>query len=167
MFWRRKKSVFDQPPAEPLFTAVKAGDPDMQRAYARAAETVDELFGHLGREGCGTAAVKMRFRDPDQSERLGEDRFVFLWLLVARHDAQTRKLVVEFFEVPPDLQKWHQKGQRLVIEHDQVFDWFVNDDGLMHGAFTMRVTRACLPEAQRAGYDTYTGVRQWVDTSRS
>ena len=167
MFWRRKKSVFEQSRAEPLFRAVRRDDPDMERAHARAADSIDELFGHLGREGSHMDAVKMRFRDPDESERLGEDRFVFIWLLVARHDAGTRRLAVEFFEVPADLQKWHKPGERLIIDSDEVFDWFVNDDGLMHGGFTMRVTRARLPEGERAAFDAYTGVKHWVDASKA
>jgi uncharacterized protein YegJ (DUF2314 family) len=165
VFWRRKKSVFEQPQEQPLFRATRKDDPDMLRAYARAADSVDELLAHLDREDCGTAAIKMRFRDPDESERLGEDRFAFIWLLVRRHDPKARKFVVEFFELPPEFQKWHQVGERLLIEHDQIFDWFVNDDGLMHGGFTMRAARAQMPEHDRAAFDQYTGVRQWADMS--
>ena len=167
MFWRRKKIVLDEPQKEPLFSATSRNDRDMMRAYARAADSIDELLGHLQREGSGTAAIKMRFRDPDESDRLGEDRFVFLWLFVVEHDASTRRFAVEFFEVPPDLLKWHKPGEQLVIDSDQIFDWFVNDDGLMHGGFTMRVTRARMPEDERAAYDDYTGVRHWVDAAQA
>ena len=163
MFWLRRKSVFETPRHEPLFRATRQDDPEMSRAFARAAATIDELFDHLQQAGERQSAVKMRFRDPEASERLGEDRFVFLWLLVVDHDADTRRLALEFFEVPPDLQAWHKVGERLIIEDDQVFDWFVNDDGLMHGGFTLRVARANMPEGERAAFDEYTGVRQWVD----
>jgi len=166
MFWRRKKSVYVDPPDEPLFSATHQDDPDMRRAHARAAATIDELFGHLAREGSRSVAVKMRFRDPDLSRRLGEDRFLFLWLLVVQFDRDARRFAVEFFEVPPEFQKWHQPGERLVIDADEVFDWFVNDDGLMHGGFTMRVARARMPEGERPAFDKYTGVRHWVDERR-
>lgn len=165
MFWRRRKSVFEQPQEQPLFRVTRKDDSDMLRAHARAAETVDELMTHLEREDCGHAAIKMRFRDPDQSERLGEDRFVFIWLLVVQHDRNTRRFAVQFFELPPEFEKWHRVGERLIIEHDQIFDWFVNDDGLMHGGFTMRAARAQMPEGDRAAFDRYTGVRQWADAS--
>ena len=167
MFWRRKKNVFEQPQEEPLFRVTRRDDPDMLRAHARAAATVDELLDHLERAARGTAAIKMRFRDPEQSELLGEDRFVFIWLLVVQHDRGTRRFAVEFFELPPEFQKWHQVGERLIIEHDQIFDWFVNDDGLMHGGFTMRVARAHMPEGDRAAFDNYVGVRQWADAAQS
>lgn len=166
MFWRRKKSVFEQPQAQPLFRATRQDDPEMRRAHARAAATIDELFAHLERDDCGHAAVKMRLRDPDLSERLGEDRFAFIWLRVVRHDRPARRFVVEFFELPPEFLKWHQVGERLLIEHDQAFDWFVNDDGLMHGGFTLRVARARMPEGDRAAFDQYSGVRQWADAAR-
>jgi len=167
MFWKRKKSVFDEPQKEPLFRMTRKDDPDMLRAYSRAAETVDELIEHLKSGGSRISAIKMRFRDPDQSARLGEDRFLFLWLTVVTHDPDAGTFVVQFFEVPPEFQKWHRPGERLVIERDQVFDWFVNDDGLLYGGYTMRVARARMPEGDRAAFDRYTGVRQWVGMSRT
>lgn len=166
MFWRRKKRVFEEPRDEPLFVATPSGDSDMLRAYSQAASTVDELVVHLRRGGKIISAIKMRFRDPDQSARLGEDRFVFLWLSVESHDPEAGHFVVRFFEVPPDLQKWHRPGEQLVIERDQIFDWFVNDDGLLYGGYTMRVARSRMPEGERAAFDNYTGVRQWVDANR-
>lgn len=167
MFWRRKKNVFEEPQKEPLFAAIRSGDPEMQRAYSLAAETVDELIEHLRRGGKIVSAIKMRFRDPEQSARLGEDRFVFLWLNVAGHDSGRGQFVVRFFEVPPDLQQWHKPGDQIVIERDQIFDWFVNDDGLLNGGFTMRVARSRMPESERTAFDAYTGVRQWVDMGRT
>ena len=163
MFWRRKKSVFEQPQTEPLFAVIRSDDPEMQRAYSLAAKTVDQLIKHLKREGNIVSAIKMRFRDPEQSMRLGEDRFVFLWLTVAGHDPGTGRFLVRFFEVPPDLQQWHKPGEQLVIERDQIFDWFVNDDGLLHGGYTMRVARSRMPESERTAFDRYTGVRQWTN----
>ena len=167
MFWRKKKSVFELPQKEPLFSNVRNDDNDMRQAYALAAESVDELMAHLARQGSHVAIIKMRFRDPDLSIRLGEDRFVFLWLTVIRHDARKGLFAVQFFEVPPELQKWHKPGDQLVIERDQIFDWFVNDDGLLYGGFTLRVARSRLPEVDRAAFDQYTGVKQWVAISTS
>ena len=167
MFWRRKKTVLDDPPKEPLFVNVRQDDPEMARAHAQAAATIDEFAAHVQRDGAHIPMAKMRFRDPDQSERLGEDRFFFLWLLAVRQDIDPQRFALRFVEVPLEFQKWHKPGEVLLIDRDQVFDWFVNDDGLMHGGFTMRVARARRPEGERAAYDSYTGVRQWVDPSRS
>ena len=108
MSWRRKKTILDEPPKEPLFTNLRQDDEEMTRAQARAAATIDEF-----------------------------------------------------------VQKWHKPGKLLLVERGQVFDWFVNDDGLMHGRFTLRIARSRRPEGERAADHSGTGVRQWLDTSRS
>ncbi|MER8450866.1 DUF2314 domain-containing protein [Mesorhizobium sp. M1428] len=97
-------------------------------------------------------------RDPDESERLGEDHFVFLWLAAVHYHAEERLFSGTFFEVPPELQKWHQVGQRLAFEGDDIFDWMVLDAGHLQGGFTLRVTRDKLPEKDRGSYDRYIGV---------
>ena len=63
-------------------------------------------------------------------------------------------------EVPPELQKWHQVGQRLAFEGEDIFDWMMlTGEGHLSGGFTLRVSRSKLPESQRADYDRYIGVR--------
>jgi uncharacterized protein YegJ (DUF2314 family) len=93
---------------------------------------------------------------------LGENRFVFLWLSDVRYDAAKRKFSGVFFEVPPELQKWHQVGQRLAFDGDEIFDWMMlTENGHLFGGYTLRVTRGTLPESQRADYDRYGGF--WPD----
>jgi uncharacterized protein YegJ (DUF2314 family) len=71
-----------------------------------------------------------------------------------------------FFEVPPELQEWHWAGQRLEFEGDSAFDWMVNDDGAIHGGFTLRVTRNRLPESERDAFDNYIGAKHWVQREK-
>ena len=159
--WKRIKSIFHRPSKEPLFSGVRNDDAEMRGAYAAAAASIDELVAHVLRGGELTCAAKLRFKDPGLSKKLGEDRFVYLWLAgVELADAGT--LVGTFIQVPQELMQWHQPGQRLQFERGDIFDWFVNDDGLMYGGFTMRVQRSRLPAAERDSFDEYTGVRQWV-----
>lgn len=159
--WKRIKSIFDRPSKEPLFVGVRNDDIEMRNAYAAAAASLDQFAARVQRGGELTCAAKLRFKDPELSEKLGEDRFVYLWLAAIEvEDGGT--LVGTFFEVPPELMQWHQPGQRLQFDRGDVFDWFVNDDGLMYGGFTMRVQRARLPAGERESFDQYTGVRQWV-----
>jgi len=40
MFWRRKRRLTEETPKEPLFTAVRSGDEEMQRAYGLAAGSI-------------------------------------------------------------------------------------------------------------------------------
>jgi uncharacterized protein YegJ (DUF2314 family) len=167
LFWKRKKSKFTEPQEQPLFAAVKSTDPEMREAYAAAAASLDQFVCHLKRPGSHICACKLRFRDPELSERLGEDRFVYLWLAAVEQAAADNAFVGTFIAVPKPLNPFHQAGQRHEFNGTEIFDWFVNDDGSLYGGFTMRVSRSRLPEADRADFDKYTGVKHWVVPSRS
>ena len=106
--------------------------------------------------------AKLRFRDPDLSDRLGEDRFFFLWLSEVVYHPAERIFSGVFFEVPDGFEKYHPVGQRLGFDPEDVFDWMVNEDGHLRGGFTIRVTRARLAdEAEKARYDDYIGVSSY------
>lgn len=161
LFWKRKK-VEPPSPEEPVFIAVKRDDPETVLAHAMAADTVDVFLEHIQRPGGHICAAKLRFRDPDLSDALGEDRFLFMWLSPVEFSSAGSEFSGTFFHVPKEMLRWHSPGQRLFFERDDIFDWFVNDDGALHGGFTMRVHRSRLPEEERAAFDEYTGVRHWV-----
>ena len=78
--WKRIKSVFDRPSKEPLFVGVRGDDAEMNQAYAQAAGSVGTFVEHIRAGGNSTCAAKLRFKHPALSEKLGEDRFVYLWL---------------------------------------------------------------------------------------
>ena len=141
-------SKFAEPQAEPLFMAVPQTDAAFQAAYAGAAATIPQFIEHIQRRD-SICSAKLRFRKPDESERLGEDRFLFLWLASASYHTAEGVFSGTFFEVPPELQKWHQVGQRLGFDPEDIFDWMVLREGHLHGGFTLRVTREKLPEAER------------------
>lgn len=165
MFWRKKKSKFDQAQAEPLFMAVPSKDAEWRKAYARAAAGMAEFRAHVERPGEHICSAKLRFRDPNESERAGKDIFLFLWLTAIEYSHKTGTYVGTFFEVPPELGEWHWAGQRLEFDGADVFDWMVNDDGLLHGGFTLRVNRSRLPEGERGAFDRHVGVKHWVHWS--
>lgn len=159
--WKRIKSIFDRPSKEPLFVGVRGDDVEMRQAYAEAGGTVGKFVEHIRAGGSSTCAAKLRFKDPVLSEKLGEDRFVYLWLADV-HILDDGMFIGTFFEVPVELSQWHQVGRQLRFEEADIFDWFVNEDGLMHGGFTMRVQRSRLPVGERAAFDAYTGVTEWA-----
>lgn len=138
--------------------AIAQADPAFQAAYDGAAATIPQFIEHLQRCGDSYCSAKLRFRDPDESERLSEDKFLFLWLSSTHYHTAERLFSGTFFEVPPELQKWHQVGQRLAFDPEDIFDWMVLHQGHLHGGFTLRVTREKLPEAERELYDRYVGV---------
>ncbi|SJM29044.1 DUF2314 domain-containing protein [Mesorhizobium delmotii] len=149
---------FDEPWDEPLFVAISKTDPATLAAYERALASVPKFIEHIERNADALCSAKLRFRDPDESERLGEDSFLFLWLTAVHYHAEERLFSGTFFEVPPALQKWHQAAQRLAFEGDDIFDWMVLAKGHLHGGFTLRVTRNKLAEKDRGSYDRYVGV---------
>ncbi len=152
------KGKFSEPQAEPLFMAIPSANSEYQSAYARAAATIPYFIERLQRGDEGFHSAKLRFRDPDESERLGEDRFLFLWLTDVYYHSSDHLFFGTFFEVPPELQKWHQVGQRLGFDPADVFDWMILDNGHLHGGYTLRLARKNLPEAERESYDSYVGV---------
>jgi uncharacterized protein YegJ (DUF2314 family) len=153
---------FAQKQQEPLFMAISNKDADFQAAYARASATLPRFIEHIKSGIKASNSAKLRFRDPDESERLGHDRFVFLWLSGVHYHEAERLFSGSFFEVPPELQKWHQVGQQLAFEGEDIFDWMVlTEDGRLFGGFTLRTSRSKMPESQRADYDRYIGVRAY------
>ena len=111
-------SKFDKPQEEPLFVAVSRDDPELLAAYALAASTLSHFRNHVSRPGKHFCCAKLRFKDPDQSEELGEDRFCFLWLSSV-HYHQTESLYSgTFFEVPPGVSgERHARRVFLVPDH--------------------------------------------------
>jgi uncharacterized protein YegJ (DUF2314 family) len=153
-------SKFTPEQKEPLFTAISRNDASFQDAYVRASQTLPRFIALIQSGMRGYFAAKLRFRDPDESERLGEDRFLFLWLTgLHYHPAEECDFSGGFFEVPLELQKWHQVGQRLAFQGEDIFDWMaLTEDGRLFGGYTLRVSRGKLPESKRADYDRYIGV---------
>lgn len=149
---------FAESQAEPFFSAISRKDAKFQSAYDLAAATVSQFIELMEVSRKAVRSVKLRFRNPDESERIGEDRFLFLWLTDVFYYPDENTFSGMFFEVPPEFQKWHQLGQYLLFEPDEIFDWMVLHEGHLHGGFTLRVTREKLPEAERESYDRYVGV---------
>ena|SRR5690554_1922279 len=161
MFWSRVLKKFKKGNKEPVFAAVRNDDPEMVKAHALAAETVSDFLEQVQITGEHMCCAKLRFRDPDQSERLGEDRFLYIWLNNVVYHPAERLFSGTFFEVPADLTKWHQVGQRLGFDPEDIFDWMVNDRGHLYGGYTMRVMRNTLPEQEKHAYDQHVGVTWW------
>ncbi len=132
-------------------------------AHDLAVASLDQFVNQLQRPGQHICAAKLRLGDPESSERLGENRYVNLWLSPIRLDSEGDGFHGRFFEVPKELVNWYQVGQARRFTRDDIVDWFVNDGGYMYGGFTLRVARERLTESKRAEFDRHTGVVQWVD----
>ncbi len=144
---------------EPLFRNIDSKDREVVAAHARASSTISEFIELVQVAEDVTCMAKLRFKDPDLSLKRGEDQFLYIWLTHVVYHLEEKLLSGVFFEVPTELQKWHQVGQRLGFEADDVFDWMVNDNGHVRGGFTLRVTRSRLgTDSEKAEFDNYSGI---------
>jgi uncharacterized protein YegJ (DUF2314 family) len=147
---------------EPLFTSQKRNDVEMREAHSRAANSIANFVELVKARSESDFMAKLRFRDPKLSEELGEDQFIYLWLMDVYYHSDEEILSGVFFEVPESLKEWHKIGDRLGFETDDVFDWMVNTNGYVQGAYTIRVTRERLSsEKEKKDYDDYIGVTSY------
>lgn len=148
---------------EPLFSAIRDNDPEIAKAHGTAAATISSFRVLISQMPQSFAMAKLRFRDPDESERQGREVRLYLWLSeVVFHEAEGL-YSGQFFEVPAGFEKWHAVGSRLAFDPEDVFDWMIIDDGTVHGGFTLRLKRQRLPESERAGFDAHVGAKRYTD----
>jgi len=151
--------------SEPLFRSTHNKDEDMEKAYSLASSTIMDFVDLVKSGADATYMAKLRFRDPDLSEKLGEDRFLFLWLSDVYFHEEENILSGVFFEVPEELTKWHQVDQRIGFDPEDAFDWMIIEDGHAIGGFTIRATRNQLQtEKERQEYDEYVGISSYEPT---
>ncbi|GGP96887.1 hypothetical protein GCM10009410_33470 [Shewanella ulleungensis] len=65
---------------EPLFKNINREDSEIQKAHSLAAETINQFEQYVKEQRNVTYMAKLRFRDPDLSEELGTDQFLYMWL---------------------------------------------------------------------------------------
>ncbi|WP_444894851.1 DUF2314 domain-containing protein [Microbulbifer sp. SSSA005] len=147
---------------EPLFRNTHNQDQEMLKASAQASNTIGDFINLVKSGPKAIYAAKLRFRDPDLSEKLGEDRFLYLWLSDVYFHVEENFLSGVFFDVPEELRKWHQVGERLGFDPEDLFDWMVIENGHAIGAYTLRVTREQLgSEKEKQEYDSYIGISSY------
>ena len=148
---------------EPIFRNIHKDDPELERAHAQCADTIDEFIGLVKNAHEPIYMAKLRFRDPDLSEKEGKDHLFYLWLSEVVYHKNENMLSGVFFEVPSGFEKYHQVGNRLGFEPEDVFDWMVRDSNEnMKGGYTIRITRSRLEtEEEKKKYDKYIGVQSY------
>jgi uncharacterized protein YegJ (DUF2314 family) len=142
----RKPSI----PAGPRFNFNKRGDPELQQAAEEARATLG-VFRELIRAKKGASTYPMfktRLTDGENA--------AFMWLTDATEcEAGFRG---QLFEVP---RNWPTRrvGDVVTVAEGDVVDWMVNDNGHLHGGFSIRVIREREPECERERYDDFIGVK--------
>lgn len=148
---------------EPIFRNIHKNDPEFEKAHAQCADTINVFVDLVKRSEEPIYMAKLRFRDPDLSEKEGKDHLFYLWLSEVVYHENENMLSGVFFEVPEGFEKWHQVGKRLGFDPEDVFDWMVIDSNEnMKGGYTIRVTRNRLETSEeQKKYDEYIGVKSY------
>ena len=137
----------------PRMNQIRGTDPAYQQTIRDAHATLDRFRSMLPADGSPrrNAMVKTEIKQ-------GDNR-AFMWLSNTRMSGAN--FVAEFFEISPAFTKYHV-GDELKISEKSLLDWMVNDDGVLHGGFSIRYYRSTLPEDERDEYDNYIGVTEYA-----
>ncbi|WP_339414544.1 DUF2314 domain-containing protein [Pseudomonas sp. EA_35y_Pfl2_R5] len=147
---------------EPIFRHIRKSDEEIEKAHRQCSDTINRFIEMVKIGGEPTYMAKLSFRDPDKSEQEGMDHIFYLWLSDVLYHPDTNLLSGIFFEIPDGFERWHQIGQRLGFDPEDVFDWMVIDKGHAKGAYTLRVSRERLAtEQERKDFDLYIGVASY------
>jgi len=128
-------------------------NPEYQQTIRDAHASLDQFRSMLPADGTprGNAMVKTEIRQGNNK--------AFMWLSNAR--IWKGGFIGQFFEIPQAFTSFHV-GDQMEITEESLLDWMVNDNGLLHGGYSIRYYRSTIPEAKRAEYDNYIGVTEYA-----
>ena len=137
----------------PKTNLIRSADPAYQQTIRDAHATLAQFRSLLPADGRSRAdaMVKSKISQGDES--------AFMWLSHARISGTG--FIAEFFEVSEAFTNY-QVGDELEIPEAALLDWMVNDQGTLHGGFSIRYDRSTLPESERGEYDEYIGVSKYA-----
>lgn len=146
----------DEAILEPLFLAISNQDPEWLATVREARASVHQLrslYSTLGeREPPVYFSIKAALRDGNGGQ--GN-----IWLLIKQLDSDG------FFAAPFELPKEFTSvkvGEVIFVPETALLDWMVNEDGVLHGGFSLRYQRSRLPTEQHAAYDAHVGVTEYA-----
>jgi uncharacterized protein YegJ (DUF2314 family) len=132
----------DNTPA-PLVVSVPRSDPDMERAYQEARQSISQFLERLHQPTPTQeyAAVKVRIG--------GEDRDHYIWVSEVTWDGIRFAGFVYGVDVPSPF----ESGDEYEARPDDIYDWMIIDGGRLMGGYTIRVARSEMTIENRERYD--------------
>lgn len=133
---------------------IQSSDSIWQQSVEDAQDSLDhfrQLLAEIGSKQQVSTMIKTRLSSDASS--------VLLWL----HDVRVvdEGFVADVFEVPAGFDEY-DVGDEIEVEADGVLDWAVNDHGILHGGYSLRVTRESLSESEQREFDEYIGVTEYA-----
>jgi uncharacterized protein YegJ (DUF2314 family) len=137
----------------PKTNLIRSSDPVYQQTIRDAHTTIAQFRSLLPADGSprADAMVKTKISQGDES--------AFMWLSHAR--IAGTGFVAAFFEISEAFTNY-EVGDEIEIPEAELLDWMVNDQGTLHGGFSIRYYRSTLPPEEREEYDSYIGVTEYA-----
>ncbi len=137
----------------PRINQIRSTDPEYQQTIRDAHATLHRFRDMLPTDGGSRrdAMVKTEIKQGDNQ--------AFMWLSNTRMSGTN--FVAEFFEIS-EIFTSYRVGGELEVSEESLLDWMVNDNGVLHGGFSIRYYRSTLPEEERDEYDNYIGVTKYA-----
>lgn len=128
-------------------------DAEYQLTIQRAQETLGQFREMFDKFEPWSPLIKTELSNPNLEGRC------FVWLNNVR-ETKTG-FVAQVFEIPPTLEGF-EVGDHIDVTSDDVLDWMVNDNGTLHGGFSIRYHRGKTPEHERDAFDAHLGVKTYA-----
>lgn len=133
---------------EPRFMALPYDSPEVRKTIEDARASHGFFFDTYA-EHKKTLGVYFAVKIPIEND----GRTAHIWYAYMGEEKGLLRL--EHFELPKELAAHKSK----MVRKGEIEDWMINDHGHLYGGFSIRLQRSKTPEAKRAEFDEYTGVR--------
>lgn len=132
--------------AEPVYQ-IRASDPEMNEAKARAIATLPEFYAHLARPAADETEFMVKF------DIVPGDEVEFVW--ATDLDRSTSPMTGVLVNQPE--QTAHRIGQRVPIPEAVIIDWTYRKGRVTQGGLTNRVLLERMPADEAASFRNYLG----------
>lgn len=134
------------------FSFVSNDDEEFQATVVAARNTLAEFRNLLADSSHEKyPLVKALLSEPDYR--------AFIWLSVVEHSSVG--FVGEIFELPSHF-KGYSLGTQIAVPDSEVQDWMINDEGTLHGGYSLRYARSKMTDAEKISFDKHVGVNSFV-----
>jgi uncharacterized protein YegJ (DUF2314 family) len=153
---QRQDNSYTRDDDEPVFMAIGRDSPGLLEAIEKAGETLPDFIEafQAGRHSDQAYVVKACFLGESEDDR------AHIWVIV--NQMQDNDLVCSPIQIPTGFTGL-KEGELFLLKQDQVEDWMINVDGLIHGGYSLRLAREMTPESDRHEFDKHIGLQQFTD----
>ena len=129
-------------------------DTEYHLTIQRAQETLGQFREMFDKFEPWSPLIKTELSNPNL-----DGRRYFVWLNNVRETSDG--FIAQVFEIPPMLQGF-EIGDQIDVVADDVLDWMINDNGTLHGGFSIRYHRERTAEHERDAFDVHLGVKTYA-----